>query len=93
MHLPRHFAPILTLRHACGCGEARAAREEPTMNEFMELKLSVDETQLLAQLLMGDKTRLTEEINHTDRREYREFLKRRQEMLDDVLDRLNNPRH
>lgn len=61
------------------------------MNDLTELKLSVDESQLLTQLLIGDRTRLSEEINHTDHREFREFLRHRQEMLDDVLARLNRP--
>ena len=60
------------------------------MYEVMELKLSPDEAQLISQLLKGDKSRLDEEINHTDRRDYREFLKQREAMLEGVLSRLHS---
>lgn len=60
------------------------------MNQVLDLKLSVDEAQLLAQLLRGDRMRLLEEINHTDTREFREFLKHREEMLEGVLSRLES---
>lgn len=49
------------------------------------LQLSIDEAQLVEQLLRGDRSRLDEEINHTDTREFREFLKRREHLLDSVL--------
>jgi hypothetical protein len=60
------------------------------MHALTELRLSSDETKLLSELLMGDKTRLLEEINHTDRREFREFLRQREEILEGVLTKLNS---
>jgi hypothetical protein len=60
------------------------------MQSLTELRLSSDETKLLSELLMGDKTRLLEEINHTDRREFREFLRQREEILEGVLTKLNS---
>lgn len=58
------------------------------MNQIRDLRLSMDEVQLLAELLKGDRTRLLEEIHHTDAREFRGFLKQREEMLEGVLSRL-----
>lgn len=60
------------------------------MNEVMELTLSPDEARLISQLLKGDKTRLMEEINHTERRDFREFLKQREAILEGVLTRLHS---
>jgi hypothetical protein len=60
------------------------------MNPVVELTLSTDEAKLVSELLIGDKTRLVEEINHTDRREFREFLKQREEMLENVLTKMHS---
>lgn len=60
------------------------------MNPVVELTLSTDEAKLVSELLLGDKTRLVEEINHTDRREFREFLKQREEMLENVLTKMHS---
>jgi hypothetical protein len=60
------------------------------MQSLTEVRLSGDETKLLSELLMGDKTRLLEEINHTDRRDFREFLKHREEILEGVLTKLHS---
>ncbi len=58
------------------------------MEAQMDLMLSAEEARLLAQLLIGDKARLVEEINRTDKREFREFLRHRATTLDGVLNRL-----
>ncbi|MGC4069125.1 MAG: hypothetical protein QM784_31660 [Polyangiaceae bacterium] len=53
-----------------------------------ELRLSPDEAELLLELLKGDEARLVQEINHTDRREYREVLKQRETLLEGVMTRM-----
>lgn len=58
------------------------------MEQVRDLRLSADEAQLLSELLKGDRTRLLEEIHHTDTREFRVFLKEREQMLEGVLSRL-----
>ncbi|MGE5787521.1 MAG: hypothetical protein ACM3ZE_23210 [Myxococcales bacterium] len=58
------------------------------MNQVRDLRLSADEMHLLAELLKGDRTRLLEEIHHTDAREFRVFLKQREQMLEGVLSRM-----
>lgn len=60
------------------------------MNPVVDITLSTDEAKLISELLIGDKTRLIEEINHTDRREYREYLKRREELLETVLTKMHS---
>jgi len=58
------------------------------MNQVRDLRLSADEGQLIAELLKGDRTRWLAEIHHTDAREFRVFLKQREQMLEGVLSRL-----
>ncbi len=58
------------------------------MSEEKTLTLSMEETQLIEMLLMGDQTRLITEIAHTDHREYRELLRTREETLKHVLMKL-----
>jgi hypothetical protein len=90
MHQPRHLAQVSLRSHNWNADLRIAAREESAMYELMELKLSSVEVQLIAQLLRSDKSRLDDEINHTDRREFREFLKERETILDGVLTKLHS---
>jgi hypothetical protein len=62
--------------------------KEAAMTDEKKVTLTMDETQLLEMLLMGDQTRLISEIAHTDHREYRELLKSREELLKRVLMKL-----
>jgi len=59
------------------------------MSQHVVLRLFLDEAQLLDHLIKIDRERLMDEINHTDRREFREFLQCRENMLEDVLGRLH----
>lgn len=60
------------------------------MIDHVALTLCFDEVRLVEQLLRGDRSRLDDETNHTDTREFREFLKRREETLDSVLVKLHS---
>ncbi|NNF84362.1 MAG: hypothetical protein HKM29_04315 [Deltaproteobacteria bacterium] len=54
----------------------------------MELRLTESEVQLLLEMLHADRKTLLMEIARTDNRAMREGLKRREELLKGILDRL-----
>lgn len=53
--------------------------------------ISLDESEaaLLSELLKGDQARLLMEIAHTDTREYKEYLKARENALESILCKIN----
>lgn len=57
----------------------------------MELRLTESEVQFLLDLLNADRKSLLMEIARTDNRAMREGLKRREELLKGILDRLGSP--
>lgn len=54
----------------------------------MELELSDAELTLLAELLRSELKEARMEISHTDTRAFRDELKRRREMMEGILGRL-----
>lgn len=58
----------------------------------MDITLTDAEVRLLQQLLQGDMCRLLLEIAHTDHRSMREGLKAREELLKDVIQKLEGTR-
>ncbi|HZD55069.1 MAG TPA: hypothetical protein VE080_02320 [Candidatus Aquicultoraceae bacterium] len=54
----------------------------------MELRLSESEAELLRGILEADRATLLLEIARTDRRSMREALKRREDVLKGILERL-----
>jgi hypothetical protein len=56
----------------------------------MELRLTESEVQLLLGMLHADRKALLMEIARTDNRAMREGLKRREELLKGILDRLGS---
>jgi hypothetical protein len=56
----------------------------------MELKLTESEVQLLLDMLHADRKALLMEIARTDNRAMREGLKRREELLKGILNRLGS---
>ncbi len=56
----------------------------------MELRLTESETQLLQDILHADRKALLMEIARTDNRAMREGLKKREELLKGILDRLGS---
>ena len=57
----------------------------------MELRLTESEVQLLLDMLHADRKTLLMEIARTDNRAMREGLKRREELLKGILQRLGSP--
>lgn len=57
----------------------------------MELRLTESEVQFLQDLLNADRKSLLMEIARTDNRAMREGLKKREELLKGILDRLGCP--
>ncbi len=53
-----------------------------------KIELTEPEVRLLQQLLQGDLSRLLLEIAHTDHRAMRDELKKREDLLKGVMDRL-----
>ena len=51
---------------------------------MMHLELDEEERNALAETLDTDLSGLTDEISHTDTRDYREFLKKRREVLEKI---------
>ncbi len=56
----------------------------------MELWLTEPEVELLREMLVADHKALLREIARTDNRTMREGLKRREELLEGVLDKLGS---
>jgi hypothetical protein len=54
----------------------------------MELKLNLDEQELLADILRHQQRELTLEISHADHYEFKQRLRARAQLLEDVLDKL-----
>ncbi|HEX8712360.1 MAG TPA: hypothetical protein VF730_10840 [Terracidiphilus sp.] len=54
----------------------------------MELTLSNEEQEFLINVLKQCHRELLEEIAHTDRREFREGLRRNEKLLESLVDRL-----
>ena len=54
----------------------------------MELVLSAEERELLAEILERRLRELQNEISHTDHREFRELLRGREKRLESMLGRL-----
>jgi hypothetical protein len=50
--------------------------------------LSEEELQILAELLESERVRLLVEIRHTDHRTYREGLRRRQQLVEQLEERV-----
>ncbi|MGB3095309.1 MAG: hypothetical protein WBB46_01065 [Candidatus Deferrimicrobiaceae bacterium] len=57
----------------------------------MDLRLTESEVQLLLDMLHSDRKTLLMEIARTDNRAMREGLKRREEILKGILQRLGSP--
>ena len=57
----------------------------------MDLRLTESEVQLLLDMLHADRKTLLMEIARTDNRAMREGLKRREEILKGILQRLGSP--
>lgn len=55
------------------------------------LGLNDEETKVLSSVLENYRLHLEVEINHTDRREFREALVRRKKVLDAIIERLGHP--
>lgn len=56
---------------------------------MVELKLSVAEKKVLAEILESSLSRLVDEISHTDAHDYRAYLKERKEVLVKLRERLH----
>jgi tRNA G26 N,N-dimethylase Trm1 len=54
----------------------------------MELRLTLDERQLLAEILRQHQRELSLEISHTDHHEFKTRLRARAQMLEEVLEKL-----
>ncbi|MCW8892199.1 MAG: hypothetical protein OQL18_02640 [Deltaproteobacteria bacterium] len=54
----------------------------------MKLDLTKNEEQVLAETLESSLSRLQDEISHTDSRDYREALKERKEVLQNLRSKL-----
>ncbi|MGZ4824572.1 MAG: hypothetical protein ACXVZT_08130 [Terriglobales bacterium] len=54
----------------------------------MELPLTVDEQQLIADVLRQYQRELTLEISHTDHREFKARLRERERLLEGLLEKL-----
>ena len=54
----------------------------------MELRLTVDEQQLIADVLRRYQHELMLEISHTDHREFKTSLRERERMLEGLLEKL-----
>ncbi|HTS29556.1 MAG TPA: hypothetical protein VMH81_26985 [Bryobacteraceae bacterium] len=57
----------------------------------VDLKLSSEETALLAELLEAAHTKLLVEIRHTDHRAFRDELRHRLDMVESLLERCRRP--
>jgi hypothetical protein len=62
------------------------APEEDDM--AITLTFEDEEIQVLEQLLKGDHSRLFLEIAHTDHRDYRDYLKKREDILNSILGKI-----
>ena len=58
------------------------------MCEAGGIKLEAEEVRVIRELLKGDSARLLLEIAHTDHREYRNYLKDKEAVLERVIDKL-----
>lgn len=54
----------------------------------MELTLTTEEWELLSEILGERHSALLREISHTDHREFKLALRRREQLLDSVMNRL-----
>ncbi len=55
----------------------------------MELKLTSEEWQFLANVLEQRHRDILKEISHTDNREFRQVLRQNEKMIEDILTRLH----
>ena len=58
---------------------------------MIHLELTQDEALLVREILQARWEDMLKEVRHTDHREFREFLRRRTETLEQLLDRLSEP--
>jgi hypothetical protein len=54
----------------------------------MQIELTEAEQELLREVLQAERDRLLVEIRHTDHRDYKESLLKREELLEGLLSRL-----
>ena len=54
----------------------------------MELMLTIEERELLLEILSERHSALLREISHTDHREFKLALRKREKLLESVVDRL-----
>ena len=54
----------------------------------MELRLTMEEWELLLEILYERHSALLREISHTDHREFKLALRKREKLLESVVDRL-----
>lgn len=66
--------------------EEEAVMETTTVHSFA---LSDDEREVVREVLESEDVRMAVEIRHTDKRAFREELKRRQHLVEEVLARLS----
>ena len=65
-----------------------AVRLPPALEAAMELRLTVEEQQLLAEILSKHQRELMREIAHTDHHEFKSRLRERARLLEGVLEKL-----
>jgi hypothetical protein len=56
-----------------------------------QLALSTEEREILVELLDRERTNLPVEIRHTRTAKFRDYLKRRLEVVETLFNRLNSP--
>jgi len=54
----------------------------------MELTLTIEERELLLEILGGRHSALLRKISHTDHREFKLALRKREKLLESIVDRL-----